>query len=82
MGLTVFQLPLQPLYNVCNAGNLAVSQRLYVLGKRPGRCGVAVFRVKELLRLDAEIVADIKENLHGREGFPVFNLIDIAFALP
>lgn len=50
MGLTVFLLPLQPLYNVRNAGNLAVSQRFYVIGKRPGRCGIAVFRVKELLR--------------------------------
>ena len=39
------------------------------------------FDIKKILRGDTEVFTDIKEAGHGRQGTPVFDFIDIAFAL-
>ena len=47
-----------------------------------GAGGVGEGVVKELLRGYAEVFADIEKHGHRRQGFAIFNLVDVTLALP
>ena len=44
--------------------------------------GIPVSILKKFRRCDAEVFADIKENLHGREAVPILERIDVTSTLP
>ena len=44
--------------------------------------GIPVSFLKKFRRSDAKVLADIKENLHGREAVPIFERINVTGTLP
>ena len=58
------------------AGKLLGKFQQPVDAERIGFVGIEIFHGR-----DAQIAADIEKAVHGREGFPVFNAVDIARVL-
>lgn len=77
----VLSLFLQALCNGDQIVQLITTQSFGSIQKLICLCGVDCVRVKEFLGRDAEVVADIEENRHGRIVDAVFNVVDVASAL-
>ncbi len=80
--IIVYNLTFKFFNNIGKACKLSICQHFHIINQFIQYYWIMVFRIKKIFRGNVKIFTDVKENLHGRKGFSIFDFINVTFTLP